>query len=120
MLCIKIWCEDSTEHISIDSFCDETIQIRCETDELIEIWSELCEQIDIFAEDASDHIDIYSDWHPSIDIWSSFVCHLGDWRPYLNVYPKIIRFPNRGDAIRKLLVQSNLDWVIKEKIKKIN
>ena len=83
MLCIEVWCEDSTEHIQVSSRCDEPIQISCEVDELINIWSNLCEQIEISSEDASDHIEIYSDWYSSIEIWSSFVCTIDSEQKYL-------------------------------------
>lgn len=115
MLCIEIWCEDSTEHIQVNSQCDETIDVSCEVDELIMIWSNLCEQIKVSSEDISDHILIYSNWCPSIEIWSSFVCHVGDWRPYLDISPNKIIFPCSGNTIRKLLVQSNLNWIIDTK-----
>lgn len=115
MLCIKIWCEDSTEHIQVSSRCDEFIEVSCEVDELITIWSDLCERIEVSSEDVSDHIYIYSDWYPSIEIWASFVCHIGEWRPVLEVQPKKINFPCIGSMVIKTMILSNINWNISEK-----
>ena len=119
MLCIEVWCEDSTEHIQVSSRCDEPIQISCEVDELISIWSDLCEQIQISSEDVSDHIEIYSDWYPSIEIWSSFVCSISEGEKYL-----ILKNLNKTNPPEQLIVFisdkftnsidviSNLNWDI--------
>lgn len=114
MLCIEVWCEDSTEHIHVSSQCDEPIQISCEVDELVRIWSDLCEQIQISSEDDSDHIEIYSNWYPNIEVWSSFVCHIGDWKPYMAIMPNMVRFPCTGDIIRITQIFSNINWYINE------
>ena len=119
MLCIEIQCEDVSEHIRVQCTCDDTIQIRSESEELARVWSDLAEQIEVFAEDASEHIIIDSDWTPSIEIWSSFVCSISEGEKYL-----ILKNLNKTNPPEQLIVFisdkftnsidviSNLNWDI--------
>ena len=116
MLCIEVWSQDSTEHIEVSTTWVSPMQVWTEeASTRIEVSAELFQGIEVTCRNVSEEIEISATFTPEIEVWTSYVCYIGSFTPMLEISPTTIHFPSRGDAIRKLFVQSNLNWIIDTK-----